>query len=297
MLEKQFLDYLQYIKKYSPHTIEAYQNDLQQFGAHLSQHFDIQPFKDPLSLKKVTSVMCRSFFASLKAEKSTLQRKKSSIKRFFKYHLKQQNITSLPLPVLSFRGGDKKIPPVALEAEINMLLDKMQGLTVFETVRDWCMLETLYGCGLRRSELIDMQLKDIDIKNKLILIRGKGKKQRLQPFNNAVAKALEAYMQICQSEGYDIHKSFFLTAKGEPLYPKLVYRTVKKYLTSFSYLERRSPHILRHTFATHLLNNGADLFAVKELLGHVHVKSTERYLRSSIHRLKEVYKNSHPRAE
>jgi integrase/recombinase XerC len=297
MLEKQFLDYLQYVKNYSPHTIGAYQNDLQQFGAHLSQHFDIQPFKDASSLKKVSPAMCRSFFASLKAQKSTLQRKKSSLKRFFKYHITQKNIASSPLTFLSFKGGEKKIPPVALEAEINALLDTMQGMTVFETVRDWCILETLYGCGLRRSELIGIQLKDIDIKNRLILIRGKGKKQRLQPFNAAVARAMEAYMQVCQSEGCDIHKSFFLTAKGEPLYPKLVYRIVKKYLTPLSYLERRSPHILRHTFATHLLNNGADLLAVKELLGHAHIKSTEKYLRGSIHKLKEIYKNAHPRAE
>ncbi|MCS6904081.1 MAG: tyrosine-type recombinase/integrase [Bacteroidia bacterium] len=297
MLDRQFLEYLEGVKLYSPHTIQAYQNDLRQFSAFVSSHFHFDPFRDAANLQKVNASICRAFFAYARGKKTTLQRKKSSLARFFKYQIQLKNINHSPIPCLSFQGGDKKVPSVALEKEINLLLDQMQSLTTFEAVRDWCIFEVLYGCGLRRSELIAIQLEDVDIKNRLLLVKGKGKKQRLQPFNFTVAKALQAYIEVCRREGYDLSKAFFLTSKGEPLYPKFVYRTVKKYLTPLSYLERRSPHILRHTFATHLLNRGADLLAVKELLGHANIKSTERYLRSSIQRLREVYKNAHPRAE
>jgi integrase/recombinase XerC len=298
MLQEQFIHYLKVEKQYSPHTLLAYQTDLRDLDEYLQSEFEI-PLFEKRGVKKVNHRMLRAWMGSLMSKDlkaRTVRRKVASAKSYFSYLHRNHHLQANPARSLKVPGIPKKLPAVLREAETERLFEEIPIPDTFEGVRDYCMLEVLYGCGLRRSELIGLQASDIDLHEMNLKVRGKGDKERLLPFGQAVKKAMLAYQHRAQSEGLSLKEAFFVRKNGAPLYPKLVYQVVKGYLNQVSSLQQKSPHVLRHSFATHLLERGADLNAIKELLGHSSLAATQVYTHNSISKLKSIHNRTHPRS-
>ncbi len=201
------------------------------------------------------------------------------------------------LKVLSPKTG-KRLPHVVRVDELNKLFEQLTFPDTYEGYRDRTLLELLYHTGMRRSELINLKIADIDISHHTLKVLGKGNKERLIPFGQGLAKLLLAFIELRQQTfGESMYPHLLLTKQGKPLYPKAVYNIVRKYLTTVSTVEKKSPHVLRHSFATHLSDNGADLNAIKALLGHANLAATQIYTHNSIEKLKKVYESAHPKAQ
>ncbi len=289
-----FLKYIEFEKRYSTHTVISYKNDLAQFSIFLST-FDSQ-----LSPESVTYQHIRSWIISLVEDKiapSSINRKMASIRSYYKFLLKSGIITKDPSAQLKALRSPKRLPQFAQEKEMQNLFELVEFGSDFEGMRDQLLLELLYATGMRRAELIGLKTTSINIEKKHVKVLGKRNKERIIPLTIEVANLIQKYLQLreveCMSEANDF---LLLTDKGEPLYETFVYRKVKKYLGATTSLEKNSPHILRHTFATHLLNNGADLNAVKELLGHSSLAATQVYTHNSLDKLKKVFEKAHPKA-
>jgi integrase/recombinase XerC len=304
MMEKgKFIDYIQYQKRYSPHTVSAYRNDLDQFYSFLKIQYNID------DIREVTHPMIRSWLASLMEEKTSprsVNRKLSTLKSFFKFLIKEGILTVNPMRMIISLKTSKALPSFVEKKKMEMLFDKTDFGSGFPGLRDRMILEILYATGMRLSELINLKDTDIDFYHSEVKVLGKRNKERLIPFSNKFADLLKTYLQEKKTwlETAEFKRGsvnvedcwFIMNNNGKKAYPRFIYSTVTKYLSQVTTLQKTSPHVLRHTFATHLLNNGAELNAVKELLGHASLSATQVYTHNTIEKLKKIYKQAHPKA-
>lgn len=294
MLEpvQSFIDYLRFEKRYSAHTVRSYQDDLAQFTTYLQDQFSVQ------SIEEITATFIRSWLASLREmdiSPRSINRKISTLKSFFKYQLRTGRLTQTPMTNIISPKSGKRLPSFVKEEDLGELLkalafpDDWKGLNAR-------MLITLFYCtGMRLSELIQLKAQQVDRSKRSIKILGKGNKERIVPVSAELINLIEAYETEKGKLFGNTAETLMVTEKGKRMYPKYAYLLVKQYLGEIKTLERKSPHVLRHSFATHLTNHGASLNAVKELLGHASLASTQVYTHNTIEKLKEVYKNAHPR--
>ena len=291
-LTQNYLDYLLLVKRYSSHTVKAYRTDLKLFQSYLKDIYTI-------SIHKANHAMIRSWLVKeLNKGNSarTVNRKITTLKSFYKYLFKEQKIKQNPTSRISYSKTSKKLPQFVGISDMNELLAKLKFEENFSGFRDKLIIEVFYSTGIRLSELINIKSTDVDCLKSQIKVLGKRNKERLIPLTKELQKSIEGYM-ILRNKQKVIDRSYlFLTDSGKKLNPSMVYRKVNKILNNVTTLEKKSPHVLRHTFATHMLNNGADLNVIKELLGHTSLSATEVYTHNSIDQLKEIFKNTHPRA-
>ena len=291
---QKFIDYLLLEKKYSPQTVVAYQKDIEAFQLFLTHEFT------DTEVSKANYSQIRSWIVQLvdrTISNRTINRKISSLNSYYKFLLKTESINANPLVKHKALKVSKKIQIPFSETEINSVLNNMNTDT-FEDVRDKLIVELFYSTGIRRIELVQLQLKDVDLSQGHIKVLGKRNKERIIPLIPSVIETVETYLQKRTKLDTIIDPSIlFLTKKGAKVYEMLVYRIITGYFDNISSKVKKSPHILRHSFATHLLNNGADLNAVKELLGHSSLAATQVYTHNSVAELKKVYEKSHPRSQ
>ncbi|MCL2073393.1 MAG: tyrosine-type recombinase/integrase [Marinilabiliaceae bacterium] len=288
-----FLIYLSSEKRYSPNTILAYEGDLQQFFAFLSE----KNISDPI---EVTSKIVRSWIIDLHENKTlprSIHRKVSTLRKFYKF-LQISEICSVnPALFVNLPKIPKRLPTFVKENEMETLLDDEEQPNDFESVRDQFILELFYGTGMRLSEMTGLKNSDIDIHEKIVKVLGKGNKERIIPLTTEAVRILKTYLNKKNETFEDnISNWLLLTKKGDKIYNKLVYRIVNSSLKKVTTVTKKSPHVLRHTFATTLLNRGADINAIKELLGHANLNATQIYTSNSFEKLKTIYKQAHPRA-
>lgn len=292
---KPFTDYLLLEKNYSVNTITSYKNDLESFEAFILNECQAT------SIDQVNYPLIRNWIVSLVdsgISNRSINRKISSLNSYFKFLLKIDVIGTNPLAKHKALKTNKKVQIPFSEQEMNTVLDELALETDFEGLRNKLIVELFYATGIRRIELIQIKLNDIDLHNKTLKVLGKRNKERYIPLISSVIDTLNAYMIERNSLNLIIDKNYlFLTKKGLKIYETLVYRIINDYFSKASSKVKRSPHILRHSFATHLLNQGANLNAVKELLGHSSLAATQVYTHNSISELKKVYSNTHPRSK
>ena len=288
-----YIDYLRYEKRYSEHTIVAYKKDLSQFMLFFHSNSEFKLWEE------VVNKDIRSWVANFIEEGNstkTVNRKLSSLKSFYLFLNKKEIYALNPAKLVSAPKNKKSLPKFVEEKQINFLLDEIKFEDGFEGLRDKLIINLFYYTGIRLSELINIKVNDADIENSRIKVLGKRNKERIIPLHNQVGVLIEEYLKFRKTIIINDDNPFlFITSKEKKLYPKLVYRIVNKSIAMVSTIKQKSPHVLRHTFATHMLNNGADLNAIKELLGHSNLAATQIYTHNSFEKLKKVYKNSHPR--
>lgn len=289
-----FLEYIKFQKRYSPNTISAYETDLASVSDFLSITFSEN------DLNKATSIFIRSWLASLKESgisSRSINRKISTLKSFYKFQLRQGEIKVSPMSTVISPKAGKRLPVYVEKDSIDQLFNNIKFDNNFKGLTDKLILFILYNTGIRRSELLNLKLNQVDIDKKVIKVFGKGKKERIIPVSTELINEIQEYLKSKSSLENEVNSSILLvTAKGKQLTVGYIYNAVKKYLSMVSTIDKKSPHILRHTFATHLMSNGADLNAVKELLGHSSLAATQVYTHNNIEKLKEIHKNAHPKA-
>lgn len=296
MSYQDFIDYLRYEKRVSPHTVTAYEGDLAQFFAFLEEKLEIHQLSD------VHTGDIRAWVISLLEDDSlqakSVSRKISAIKAFYRYKLKIKELSVNPTLAIHAPKLAKKLPQYVEQRDMEHLFEDIPFEDSFEGLRDRTILELFYATGMRLSELLNIKIQNIHLQDNTIKVLGKRNKERLIPFGNRLSELLTLYLDNLQKKIFDGTENnfIFVTANGKPLYPKAVYRIVRKYLDMVTTIDKRSPHVIRHTFATHMLNNGADLNAIKTILGHSSLASTQVYTHNSIEQLKSIYKQAHPRA-
>ncbi len=287
-----FLNYLSLEKKYSKHTVTAYQNDLNTFQLFCNLEYGHE------SIATVNYAQIRNWIVSLvnsKISNRTINRKVSSLKSFYKFLQKTKQIEASPLVKHQALKVLKQVQVPFSEKEIFNVLDALDDGD-FESVRNKLMVELFYSTGMRRNELINIKITDIDYVNETVKVLGKRNKERFIPLLKTVKESLLKY-GVMREEVAISSPYLFLTKNGKKIYDTLVYRVINNYFSAVSSKVKKSPHVIRHSFATHLLNEGADLNAVKELLGHSSLASTQIYTHSSLGKLKEVYNQAHPRSQ
>jgi len=287
-----FINYLTLEKKYSRHTIAAYLNDLNSFQEFCNKEFDNQ------SIAEVNYTQIRSWIVSLvenKISNRTINRKISSLKSFYKFLQKTKIIENNPLAKHKALKVPKQVQVPFSEKEIINVITLLDDEVDFESLRNKLIVELFYSTGMRRSELINLKITDLDFANETVKVLGKRNKERFIPLLTSVQKSLAKYIKV-RGEINTNESYLFLTKKGKIIYDTLVYRVINNYFSRVSSKVKKSPHIIRHSFATHLLNEGADLNSVKELLGHSSLASTQVYTHSSLGKLKEIYNQAHPRS-
>ena len=289
-----FLQHIKYEKRLSHHTVTAYETDLTQFSAFLLFQYE---FKEP---DKADFQMIRSWIVALvdeKIENRSINRKIATLRSFYNFLLRHKTITANPMLKIRALKTDKTLPNYVEEKPMENLLDDMQFSDDFSGLRDKLVIELLYGTGMRLAELIGLKITDLNLYNNTLVVLGKRNKQRIIPVNKSLVEAIKKYLTLRTDIADDTtHSYLILTDSGTQAYPMFIQRLVKKYLSLVTSLEQRSPHVLRHTFATHLLNRGADLNAIKDLLGHTSLAATQVYTHNSIEKLKKVFKQAHPKA-
>lgn len=290
----EFLDFLRFEKRLSSHTVTAYQTDLVQFAVFLQQEYELA------DLRQATHPLIRGWIVSLmnqSLDPRTVNRKVACLRSFYKFLLRTHQLDANPMLRVKAPKMAKKLPEFVPEEALNRLLNNFKFEDNFGGVRDQLILETLYGTGIRLSELLGITEADLDLNGSTVRVTGKGNKQRLVPLNPSLLLVLARYRAARLVEFGPSGGVLLRTDKGQPLYEKLVYRTVKRYLSQISTsAAHQHPHALRHAFATHLLGKGADLNAIKELLGHASLAATQVYTHLSVDRLKSVFDQAHPRA-
>jgi len=289
-----FIDYLKFEKRYSNHTIISYGNDLSSFFNYLKYQYETNKLND------ISHSIIRSWMASLKEQQLTarsINRKISSLRSFLKFHLKQGNITQLPTANTVAPKMNKRLPAFLKEPETLQLLESLNSSTEdWKSLNAKMLISLFYATGMRLSELINLKERQLDFGRSQVRVLGKGNKERIIPVNKEIIAAIRHYQDLKRKE-FDTKEEVLLVAeKGKKMYPRYAWLAVNRSLALSSTLDKKSPHVLRHTFATHLMNNGADLNAVKELLGHSSLAATQVYTHNTIEKLKEVYKKAHPKA-
>jgi integrase/recombinase XerC len=289
-----FLDYLKFEKRYSRHTLISYENDLTGFFDYVVTQYGETP------LAELNHMYIRSWLASLKDEGLTaksINRKISSLRSFFKYQLRMGKLEISPMVKVVAPKNEKRLPAFVADRDIKTLFEHVEFPDNWEGRTDRILLVLLYSTGMRLSELIQLKTTQVNFAGASLKVLGKGNKERIIPMNSELSSALKSYMNdrkdACETVLSD---TLLITVKGKALSPRKVYTSVRHYLSMVTTIDKRSPHVLRHTFATHLTNNGADLNAVKELLGHSSLASTQVYTHNTIDKLKNIYKKAHPKA-
>jgi len=294
MLTK-FQEYLLYEKKYSVLTVRAYIDDIQEFKTFLNQT-DAET-----NLLEISYTYIRSWIVALadkKISNRSINRKIASLKAFYKFLLKIKQIKNSPLQQHQALKTEQKLQIPFSEAETQAIQHTFEEATTFEEFRNQVIIELFYTTGIRRAELINLELININFENNSIKVVGKRNKERIIPLLNITGKTIKSYLVERQKlEIIEDKKLLILSQKGKKMSESFVYRLINTYFSTVSKKTKKSPHVLRHTFATHLLNNGANLSAVKELLGHSSLASTQVYTHSSLAELKKTYQNAHPRAQ
>ena len=294
MLISSFLTYLQHEKRYSPHTLLAYETDLRQFERYIQLNFE-------LTLVTSKAPQVRSFMVALMDDKisaNAIGRKISSLRSFYKY-LQRESILSInPMLLIRAPKVPKRLPVFVEEHKLDQLLDSETIFTAdFSSRRDKIVLELLFGTGIRLAELLLLKDTDINQYESTIKVLGKRSKERIVPLHAALLKEVEEYIALKLEQNFNNKMpTLIVTNTGTAAYPKMIYRIVHRYLTLISTQDKKSPHVLRHSFASSLLNRGADLNAIKELLGHAGLAATQVYTHNSVERLKSIYKQAHPKA-
>ncbi len=286
-----FLDYLKFQKRYSAHTVTSYETDLCDFARFLLEQFGSN---NPVSAK---SVEIRSWLAGLKANgqsSRTINRKISALKTYFKYHLKSGKIQASPMQTVVAPKQSKRLPVYVEKKDMDTLFDYVEFPDNDEGLTEKLILMTLYQTGIRKSELIGLKEDQVDYCKNVIKVLGKGSKERIIPVGKELLDQVKTYISN-KPENAD-REVVFVNQKGKRISPRKVYDIVHKYLSMVTTVDKRSPHVMRHSFATHLSNNGAELNAVKELLGHSSLAATQVYTHNTIEKLKDIYKKAHPKA-
>lgn len=295
MTKDRFLDYITFEKRYSQHTIHAYRSDLEQFFDFVTNQYNLS------DINKVDHQVIRSWVVSMMEGSNTartINRKITTLKSYFKFLIKEGAIQENPMNRVVAPKTSKRLPVFVEQESMNKLFDEIDFEEGYPGVRDRLIMELFYATGMRLSELVNLKEEDLDLYKNVLKVTGKRNKQRIIPFSGNLAELLSGYLEI-KRKTFPVNEQntyLFVTNKGEKLYPKLVYRMVHHYLNLVTTISKRSPHIIRHTFATHMLNNGADLNAIKEILGHANLAATQVYTHNTIEKLKSIYKQAHPRA-
>lgn len=291
-----FLNYLLLQKRYSPHTVVNYRNDLTKAFAFLEMQFGYLP------LPEIKPTFLRTYLANLKdtgLEPTSINRKISALKSFFKYAMQQGHIAQNPLAIIPLQKTAKRLPQYLQLSEVHNLLNNITYKNNYLGTLEKTILWLFYSTGMRLNELVMLQTTKVDFSYNQLKVIGKGNKERIIPIGNVLYNQLLVYKNAYCSHFNTTSITtphFFLMPNGKPIYHKQVYLLVKKHLQLVTSITKKSPHVLRHTFATHLTNNGAELNAVKELLGHASLAATQVYTHNSIEKLKEIFKNAHPKA-
>ncbi|HNQ12901.1 MAG TPA: tyrosine-type recombinase/integrase [Bacteroidia bacterium] len=291
-----FLQYLELEKRYSKHTLLSYSKDLEQLIEYSRLHFESQ------LITEINHQVIRSFVLNMMdkgVSPRSVNRKLSAFKSFFRFLQKQKKLEHNPLLKVSNLKNPKKLPRFVEESKMKALLELNENEDSFSAIRDECILELLYATGIRLSELIGLKPRDFDSYSHCIKVLGKRNKERIVPLTAHIENKLISYLQCRTNYLSEMKKDceqLFFTDACNRLYPKFVYKLVKQALSRVTSMDQKSPHVLRHTFATHLLNNGADINAIKELLGHSSLAATQVYTHNSIEKLKKAYKDAHPKA-
>jgi len=288
----EFCDYLSHQKRYSTHTVNAYKKDLEQFNQFLLSDYSITSFKE------VNSSIIRSWMVKLienDISTRTINRKVSTLKSYTKFLLKNNTIETSPLLKVVPTKRSKRLPAFVSENETANLFTDIAFPNDYEGIRDNLILELFYATGIRLIELVNLETSTIDHTNSTLKVLGKRNKERIIPFSSNLKSKIDKYL-IERKSLKSSSTHLFLTKVGKKIYPKLVYRVVNHYLSLVTTTSKKSPHVLRHTFATHMLNNGADLNSIKEILGHSNLSATQVYTHNTIEKLKNIHKQAHPKA-
>ena len=293
MMIDQFLDYLRYERNASPQTVQTYEESLRAFDSYLT-------FRDNgLSIDSVDTDLIRDWMESLMDKgnsASTINKNLSALRSFYRFALKRGLVKKDPAHAVTGPKKSKPLPQFLREGEMDRLLDGLEWDSSFNNVRARTILILFYETGLRRSELVGLDDKDVDYDAAQLKVTGKRNKQRIVPFGAELAEQLKSYQTVRREKFGETCGAMFLSDKGERISGEQVYQIVRKYLSMVTSLKKRSPHVLRHTFATAMLNNGAGLESIKNLLGHASVSTTEIYTHTTFEQLKRIYKEAHPRA-
>lgn len=289
-----YLNYITHEKRYSQHTVTAYRTDLQQFADFIELTYQIKP-------EEVVYVQVRDYMVRLMEEgvgAASTGRKLSSLRSFYKYLYRRKIISSNPMSLIRSPKTPERLPVFVDDEKINYLLDSGEFFDgTFPSVRDKMVIEMLFGTGMRLAELLGLKESDIDFYGETVRVMGKRKKERIIPVTKQLVNQLTTYSELKSLQNFNNKTDdLFVTDKGARVYPLFIYKIVKNYLTFISTQDKKSPHVLRHSYATSLLNRGADLNAIKELLGHASLAATQVYTHNSIERLKTIYKQAHPKA-
>jgi len=289
MHKLKFISYLSSERRLSQNTIVSYSNDLDQFYCFLNEHFNITS-----QISEVSFHIVRSWVANLfenGVQSRSINRKISTLKTFFKYLEREELIEVNPMLKIVGPKTSKGLPLFVKENEIKLLLEEVVFESGFIGKRDKLIIEIFYLTGMRLTELINIKITDINFHYKSIKVIGKRNKERIIPLSNSIINSIQLFINE-----FDLKDFLITNSKGNKVYSKLVYRVVRKYLSKITSINKKSPHILRHTFATHMLNNGADINAIKDLLGHSNLNATQVYTHNTVEKLKSIYKQAHPRA-
>lgn len=296
LLSQSFIDYLKFEKRYSAHTIRAYQDDLEQFFIYLDSVFGEN------TLTAISTPFIRSWLASLKEQKissKSINRKISSLKSFFKYQLRNGLLVKSPMAGINSPKSGKRLPVYVEEKDILLLTEHVEFPDNWQGKTDRLLIRMFYNTGVRLTELVTLKNGQLDMAACTMRVLGKGNKERIIPLSASLVEEIRQYQKEKQSIpgsiGRETNENLFVTGQGKALYVKYAYLAVKKWLSLVTTIDKKSPHVLRHSFATHLMNHGADLNSVKELLGHSSLAATQLYTHNSIEKLREVHKKNHPR--
>lgn len=293
MFVDRFANFLKYEKRYSAHTFTAYNHELGRYMDYLAEQ--------DMDVATVTHRQARAYLAGLLENGQnpvSINRTLSALRTYYRFLMREGAVPYNPFTLVKALKTPKKLPVIVNKDKLSSLLDA-EGIFTdsFEGLRDKTIIELLFGTGIRRAELLQIREEHIDFYNGNILIFGKRNKQRLVPLNQTLTSLLQRYINEKKIQEFDNNSAYLIvTNKGSDAYPKLIYDIVRRYLSAISSQQKKSPHVLRHTFATALLDNGADLNAIKELLGHAGLAATQVYTHNSVERLKSVYKQAHPKA-
>ena len=288
----EFLKYLQAEKRYASHTIHAYRNDLNGFLAFCRER-GIESFE--LQEKTIRAWVVHLMDTGYAAR--TVHRKLTSLRTFCKYLIRKGELDANPLDRVLKPRLNKRVPSFVDEDMMERLLAEYEFGEDFEGVRNRLIIDMLYQTGMRRSEMLGLEVRSVDLAAGSLRVLGKRSRERIIPLGPGLVQQIRKYIDLRSSlEGMEEQGALLVTLRGKPLYDKLVYRVVNRYLALVTTLEQRSPHLLRHTFATHMLNRGADLNAIKELLGHANLSATQIYTHTTFKKLKSIYNQAHPRA-